>query len=172
MDHPVDQAALTTSQQRSSRHWTAPLATRAGGLLRLVLPVLALSLAACQPEVISRGYQIDDRSLEQIKVGSSAEQVLLVLGTPSTTSTVGGKSYYYISQRLTQRFQFLEPSVSDQRVVAVYLDQRNKVERVANFGLQDGVIFDFVSRTTPTGGEELSFLRQVFRGATSFNPLR
>jgi outer membrane protein assembly factor BamE (lipoprotein component of BamABCDE complex) len=143
-----------------------------GRASRLALVVTgACLLAACQPEIISRGYQIDDKALEQVRVGSSAEQVLLVLGTPSTTSTVGGKTYYYISQRLTQRFQFMEPTIADQRVVAIYLDQRNKVERVANYGLKDGVVFDFISRTTPTGGEELSFLRQVLRGATQFNPL-
>jgi hypothetical protein len=37
--------------------------------------------------------------------------------------------------------------------------------------VQDGVIFDFITRTTPTGGEEQSFLRNLFRGVTSFNPL-
>jgi outer membrane protein assembly factor BamE (lipoprotein component of BamABCDE complex) len=133
--------------------------------------LLSLALAGCQGEVIARGYQLDERALEQIKVGSSAEQVLLVLGTPSTTSTVGGQTYYYISQRLTRRAEFLGERVADQRVLAVHLDKNKKVERIANYGLKDGVVFDFISRTTPTAGEELSFVRQILRGATQFNPL-
>jgi outer membrane protein assembly factor BamE (lipoprotein component of BamABCDE complex) len=127
-------------------------------------------LSACEGEVINRGWQIDDRGLEQIKPGASAEQVLLVLGTPSTVSTVGGKTYYYVSQRLTRRFQFMGESLQDQRVVAIYLDNKNKVSRVANFGLQDGVLFDFISRTTPTGGEELTILRQIFRISNLLGP--
>jgi outer membrane protein assembly factor BamE (lipoprotein component of BamABCDE complex) len=132
--------------------------------------VVSLGLSACEGEVINRGWQVDDRALEQIKPGVSAESVLLVMGTPSTTSTVGGKTYYYVSQRLTRRFQFMAESIQDQRVIAVYLDGRNKVARVANFGIQDGQIIDFVSRTTPTGGDEITILRQLFRVANLFSP--
>jgi outer membrane protein assembly factor BamE (lipoprotein component of BamABCDE complex) len=61
--------------------------------------------------------------------------------------------------------------VVDQRVTAVYFNQNLRVERVAVYGLQDGKIFDFISRTTPSGGSELSFIGQLFRGGTQFNPL-
>jgi outer membrane protein assembly factor BamE (lipoprotein component of BamABCDE complex) len=131
----------------------------------------ALMLAACEPEVINRGYQVDERALEQIRPGAPAEQVVLVLGTPSTVSTVGGKTYYYISQRLDRRFHFMGETIRDQRVVAVYLNPKNRVERVANYGLQDGAVFDFISRTTPSGGEELSFLRQILRASNLTVPI-
>jgi outer membrane protein assembly factor BamE (lipoprotein component of BamABCDE complex) len=52
--------------------------------------------------------------------------------------------------------------VKDQRVVAVYFDKNRKVVRLADYGLKDGKIFDFVSRTTQTGGEEFSYLKGVF----------
>ncbi|WP_284178789.1 outer membrane protein assembly factor BamE [Rhabdaerophilum sp. SD176] len=110
-----------------------------------------------------RGFVLDEKALDQIRPGSSAEQVILVLGTPSTTSTVGGQTYYYISQKVSQRFQFMNEKITDQRVVAVYLDKNNRVERVANYGLKDGKVFDFISRTTPTGGVENSFISSLFR---------
>lgn len=131
----------------------------------------SLGLAACEGEIINRGWQQDERALEQIKPGSSAEQVLLVLGTPSMVSTVGGKTYFYVSQKLTRRFQFMNETIQDQRVIAVFLDDKNKVSRVANFGIQDGQIFDFVSRTTPSGGDELTILRQLFRVSNILQPL-
>jgi hypothetical protein len=31
--------------------------------------------------------------------------------------------------------------------------------------MQDGVLFDFLSNTTPTGGNELTFIRQLMRAA-------
>jgi hypothetical protein len=40
------------------------------------------------------------------------------------------------------------------------------VRRLANFGLKDGKLFDFVSQTTPTSGQELSYLRNAFKGLT------
>jgi outer membrane protein assembly factor BamE (lipoprotein component of BamABCDE complex) len=42
------------------------------------------------------------------------------------------------------------------------------VQRLANYGLQDGRIFDFISRTTPTSGQELSYLTPLFK-LLSFN---
>ena len=98
-----------------------------------------------------RGYVLDEASLEQVPAGSSQEQVLLVLGTPSTVATVSGEVFYYISQK-SQRTAFLAPEVTDQRVLAVYFDQSRRVERVANYGMKDGKVFDFISRTTATGG--------------------
>ena len=51
----------------------------------------------------------------------------------------------------------------DQRVIAVYFDKDRRVTRLANYGLKDGNIFDFYSKTTPTGGQEQSYLRSIFK---------
>src|SRR6185295_192307 len=85
-------------------------------LIRLVaLATLTLSLAACGgfTTTYQRGYVFDEASLAQVPSGSSQEQVLLVLGTPSTVATVSGEVFYYISQK-SQRTAFLQPEVTDQ----------------------------------------------------------
>jgi len=126
--------------------------------------VLGVWLSACADQGVGqRGFVLDEKALEQIKVGSSAEQVILVLGTPSTTSTVGGSAYYYISQKVSRPVLFMNETILDQRVVAIYLDQNYKVTRIANYGIKDGKVFDSVSRTTPTGGEDASFVGSLFR---------
>ena len=127
---------------------------------------LALTLGGClgYDGTIQHGYVIDSKTLEQVKVGASAEQVLTVLGTPSTTSTVGSEAWYYITQKTERTVQFLDPKIVDQRVVAIYFNKAKRVERVANYGLEDGQVVDFVSRTTPTGGTESSFIRNALAG--------
>jgi outer membrane protein assembly factor BamE (lipoprotein component of BamABCDE complex) len=131
---------------------------------------LAISLAGClgYNGTLRRGYVIEDTLLDQVKPGMPAEKVLDVLGDPSTTSTVGGGAWYYISQLVSQSFQFSKPQVTDQRVVAVYFDNSKKVVRIANYGLQDGKVFDFISRTTPTTGKDQSFVGNLFRSITNF----
>ncbi len=121
-------------------------------------------------EEFQRGYLLDEQAVGQVKKGMSADQVLQTLGTPSTVSTVGNKNWYYISQKSRRTFRFMGEQVVDQRVTAVYFDKNLRVERVALYGLQDGQVFDFITRTTPTGGEETSFLGQILRGTNSFNP--
>src|SRR5581483_4761420 len=120
-------------------------------------------LGACTKEEFQKGYIIPDGALEQIPIGASQDQVLIVMGTPSTVATLSGEVFYYISQRTERRAAFMEQSVSDQRVVAIYFDQTRHVQRIANYGMKDGKIFDYVSRTTPTGGQEMSYLTPLFR---------
>jgi outer membrane protein assembly factor BamE (lipoprotein component of BamABCDE complex) len=120
---------------------------------------LALPLAGCFGETYEKGYILPDGALEQIPIGASQEQVLIVLGTPSTVATVSGEAFYYISERAERPIAFMPQKVVDQHVVAVYFDKSRRVERLADYGLKDGKIFDYVSRTTPTGGAELSYLK-------------
>ena len=116
-----------------------------------------------------RGYQIDQRTLEQVKIGATTKpQALAALGTPSTTSTVGGDAWYYVGQKLVRPIAFLAPKVTDQNVLAIYFDKGGRVQRIANYGLKDGQVFDFVSRTTPTGGQEPNFLRNMFANVFRF----
>jgi outer membrane protein assembly factor BamE (lipoprotein component of BamABCDE complex) len=118
---------------------------------------------------IYRGYVIDDRTISQVQVNSSAEQVLVVLGTPSTTSTVGGDAWYYISQKTNRPVAFMKERVTDQRVFAVYFDKNKKVTRIANYGLEDGQLIDYVTRTTPTAGAEPSFVKNMLTNLLRFS---
>jgi len=126
------------------------------------LMVLGLPLGACFTQTYQHGYVLAEGALEQVQLGATQEQVLIVLGTPSTVATVSGEVFYYISQRAEQT-AFMPQKMVDQRVVAVYFDKNRRVERLANYGLRDGKVFDFISRTTPTSGQELSYLNYIFK---------
>ncbi len=132
---------------------------------------LPLALTACSgtSEVISHGHQVSEETLALVPEGSSREQVLLSLGTPSTTvkEESGTESFYYISQKKARPVAFMQPSVIDQRVLAIYLNDEGTVDRIANYGLKDGKVFDFVGRVTPTGGADLSFIGQLLGAAGS-----
>jgi outer membrane protein assembly factor BamE (lipoprotein component of BamABCDE complex) len=124
---------------------------------------LGLLLGGCFSETYQRGYIVPEGALEQIPIGSTQEQVLIVLGTPSTVATVSGEAFYYISQRAERSVGFMPQQVVDQRVVAVYFDKGRRVQRLANYGMQDGRLFDFVTRTTPTGGKDYAYLNALFK---------
>ena len=96
-------------------------------------------------------------------MGASQDQVLIVLGTPSTVATVSGEAFYYISQKTERKIAFMDQKVVDQRVIAVYFDKNRRVERLANYGIKDGKVFDFVSKTTQTGGDDFSYLTYIFK---------
>ncbi|MBX9709549.1 MAG: outer membrane protein assembly factor BamE [Xanthobacteraceae bacterium] len=133
--------------------------------LRTGFATLALcaALGGCTGEQYQKGYILPPGALEQIPLGASQDQVLIVMGTPSTVATLSGEVFYYISQRSERKVAFMNQQVIDQRVIAIYFDKDRKVQRIANYGLQDGRLFDFISRTTPTSGQEISYLTPLFK---------
>ena len=121
----------------------------------------AASLGGCT-QVYHHGYMLPEGAMEQIPIGAPQEQVLIVLGTPSTVATISGEVFYYMSQR-TEQTSFLPQKEIDRRVVAVYFDRNRRVQRLADYGLKDGKIFDYISRTTPSGGVEQNYLGFVLK---------
>jgi outer membrane protein assembly factor BamE (lipoprotein component of BamABCDE complex) len=146
-----------------TRGMNRPAPMRRMAMARVAALALGLMLGGCLTETYQRGYIVPDGALEQIPVGSTQEQVLIVLGTPSTVATVSGEAFYYISQRAERVVGFMPQQVVDQRVIAVYFDRSKRVERLANYGLKDGKVFDFVSRSTPTGGKDYAYINAMFK---------
>lgn len=126
--------------------------------------VIGLVTSACGTTVTRHGHQFQESDLQQVSAGMSQDQVRTALGTPATTSAFGqGQAYYYISSTTSQT-AFLEAKEVDRQIVAVYFSQSGSVERVANYGLKDGKVFDTISRTTPSANtNEDGILRQLFR---------
>lgn len=145
---------------RSFGRWSLILA--AGGL--------ALSVAGCigYDGVINRGAVFDQRKAAQIKTGMAAPQVLSVLGTPSTTSTVGGDAWYYFSQRTERPVAFMPQKVTDQHVLAIYFDKSKNVQRIADYGMEDGKTVDFNSRQTATTGPESNIVQGLLTRVIPF----
>lgn len=134
-------------------------------LLVAALSSVAVLSGCTTSEVLHNGYVVDQESLDLVPVGASREQALLTLGTPSTTATFDNEVLYYISQKRTRSMAFMKPKLVEQNVLAIYFDKDGVVERRANYTLQDGKVFDTISRTTPTGGRDMTFLQQLLSGA-------
>ncbi len=145
-----------------------PPARRACRPIRLVASAALagglLLAGGCAEQITKHGQLFRESDLTQVTPGMMQEQVRLALGTPTSTTTTGsGQVYYYISSTMSQK-AFFTPEEVDRKVVAVYFNQTGTVDRVAHYGLKDGKIFDFISRTTPApGGNEDGILKQLFR---------
>jgi outer membrane protein assembly factor BamE (lipoprotein component of BamABCDE complex) len=143
------------------------------GLRLATAVVLAAPLAGClnYDGVVNRGAVFEERKVAQVKPGMPAAQVMTTLGTPSTTSTVGGEAWYYVSQRLERSFAFMPEKVSDQHVLAVYFDKNKNVQRIADYGMADGKVIDFQTRATPSAGSETNMLRSMMSMGASIGGL-
>jgi outer membrane protein assembly factor BamE (lipoprotein component of BamABCDE complex) len=159
--HAVSNCKIRSAGERSpppSGQRVAFVTTIAVGL------VCAAALAGCSPIVAKHGQLLGENDVQQVQRGMSQDQVRMALGTPATTTPVGvGNAYYYISST-TSTTALAGTQEIDRQVIAVYFAANGTVERVANYGLKDGKVFDFISRTTPAAdSKEETLLQQMFR---------
>jgi outer membrane protein assembly factor BamE (lipoprotein component of BamABCDE complex) len=129
----------------------------------------AAAVAGCAASVEQRGNLPAPDKIAEIHAGSTTkDEVVKILGTPSSVSIFDDKSWYYISRR-TSQLAFFEPSVLDQQVYVVNFDDQGVVKAVDHKELQDGKEITPVARATPAPGRELSFLEQLIGNIGKFN---
>lgn len=130
---------------------------------------LGLSLLGCAPEVANHGYRLDEAALAQIEPGrTSQDQVLQLLGSPSSLSTFGDSTWYYVSQR-TERMSFYQSEVVGQDVISIAFDDQGVVNGINRHGLEAAQDVTLVDRETPTSGSELSVFEQFVGNIGRFN---
>jgi outer membrane protein assembly factor BamE (lipoprotein component of BamABCDE complex) len=123
----------------------------------------ALVLTACSETVTVRGHQFQETDVQRVTKGMGQDQVRAALGSPTTTAAVGtGSAYYYISSTEGQA-AFFKPTERDRKVLAVYFSPIGSVERVAQYGLKDGKVFDYVKNETPSAARDEGMLKKLFR---------
>jgi outer membrane protein assembly factor BamE (lipoprotein component of BamABCDE complex) len=130
-------------------------------LARPLLFAAALSLVACAVSRDQRGNLPDPDKLAEIKPGTTTkEQVVHILGSPSSASTFDDNTWYYISRR-TEQIAFFSPSVLDQQVYIVDFSDKGVVKDVGHKTLADGENISPAPGATPAPGRELSFMEQL-----------
>ena len=121
-----------------------------------------LSLEACSPTVAYQGFQTIDQKPSDIKVGQDTRSTVLTkLGSPTATSTFDKDTWFYISQ-LRNQTSFYDPKTVRRDVVAISFDHdTEQVKSVNTYTLQDGRVFAYNTRETPTRGREMTILEQM-----------
>ena len=139
-----------------------PLFIKLNGLSFIVIvSALAIGVAGCATKLANRGNHLDPLKLAEIKLGKQTrEEVSELLGSPSSRTTFGNDTWYYISNR-TETFAFFTPEVIERHVVMIRFGADGKVSKIENFELDDGQDVQLVKRTTPTHGTEMTVIEQV-----------
>src|SRR5260370_17591574 len=91
----MTETSQTWSRPRASRGQTA---RRRGMRAVAAIALVCAVLGGCTGEQFQKGYILPPGALEQIPIGASQDQVLIVMGTPSTVAPLNRQVFYYISQ--------------------------------------------------------------------------
>lgn len=131
--------------------------------------LLAALLTACAPNVETRGHLKDADWKSQIVIGQSTrDQVLEVLGSPSSRSSFGPDTWYYISTQ-RENFGFMRPEITGEDVTRITFDTDGTVKSIDNYDKSTARDIAINDRETPTEGHSLTFIEQLLGNVGRFN---
>src|SRR5262249_54447308 len=96
---------------------------------------LVAGLAACSPDIDLHGNNPTAERLALLKPGLTKADVVALLGSPSQTSTFGGDSWYYISNRM-ETVAVLPPTELERKVVIVTFSRGGLVQDIQKLDLE------------------------------------
>jgi len=122
---------------------------------------VAVALRGCAPKIQVHGNPPDPDELSRIRPGiQTRDDVAALLGSPSSSTTFGDETWYYISSRI-EGTAFSGTEVLDRQVVAITFDDKGAVKTIKRYTLKDGRKIEMVDRVTPTGGRKMTVLQQL-----------
>lgn len=137
----------------------------------LILPLLALGLAACslveaEPQV--RGNKIDQELLNELVVGvSTRADVQAMLGTPTARGTFDDDHWFYIAAITRPRVGRVQ-GIDSQQVLVMNFDQDGVLREVRQLNKDDGRDVGMVARATPTPGNDQTIMQQLLGNVGRF----
>jgi outer membrane protein assembly factor BamE (lipoprotein component of BamABCDE complex) len=112
---------------------------------------------------------LDGESIKSFEVGvTDRGDIRDALGSPSTQSTFGEETWYYIHNEKEQA-AFFEAEIVDQRVVSFVFDEYGTLAQIENFTEADARDIQMVTEETPTEGHSLTFFEQLLGNIGKFN---
>ncbi len=139
------------------------------GLRFSLVLAAAAALSACEGRVAVHGFVPNPELVAQIAPGAQDKLgVEAILGTPSAVAGFDDATWYYITQK-SRTFAFFKPEIVDQEILAVRFDDADRVAALDRYTLDDRRVVEPVDRQTPTAGNELTLLQQLFGNIGRFS---
>jgi outer membrane protein assembly factor BamE (lipoprotein component of BamABCDE complex) len=131
--------------------------------------IAVLLLVACVKNPESRGYAIEYSEFEKIENGMSQDQVLGLLGTPTSVSSFGDETWYYIGMKLDRR-AFWNANLREQKAFHIRFNQDKKVAETSLDQGEKNRNIAFAKDKTLTEGNSVTVVEQFLGNLGRFNP--
>jgi outer membrane protein assembly factor BamE (lipoprotein component of BamABCDE complex) len=130
--------------------------------------LFCLTTSACTPVKATRGNLLEQEQVSQVLLGEHHKaDVMRILGTPTTKAIFDENKWYYVGMH-TEQMAFLDPEVTEKKVLTVEFDENDIVSAVNTID-NEGYDVPISSRETPTSGKDLTVIQQILGNVGRFN---
>ena len=143
---------------------------------KIALTVFCISiLCSCSTSkqnewfVTHNGNMPSEERIAKIEKGSSKDDVLQILGTPSTVAAFDENTWIYMSSDI-KRVAFFKPQEIDRNILKIKFDSNDNVTKITRLNKDNGIDINPAKEKTEVKGQEPGFFQKYFGGVGQYNP--
>ncbi len=134
-----------------------------------VITIFALSACSSDVFVSHCGNMPTEERIEQVKKGQTKDEVLDILGSPSSVVSLDQNTWIYMSSAI-KKVAFFKPEELDRDVLTIRFNDYNQVASIERLNKQQGKQIEVNADETTTSGNEPGFFEKYFGGVGMFMP--
>lgn len=135
---------------------------------KLFLIAILFAVTGCVKNEAYIGYSFPDGYDANLKVGhTTKDMVIESLGAPTTESSYGDSTYYYISQKQYSK-TFMQPVLEEQKVLALVFNDKEVLSSIKHYDLSDYKEIEPDHSKTELKGNEMGVMEQVVHNVGRF----
>ena len=130
-----------------------------------------IALSACSSDVFVShcGNMPTEERIEQIKKGQTKDEVLDILGSPSSIVSLDQNTWIYMSSKI-KKVAFFKPQELDRDVLTIRFNNYNQVSSIERLNKNQGNQVEIRAEETATEGNKQGFFEKYFGGVGMFTP--
>jgi len=133
--------------------------------------LILLILSACANNGVTKnGYSVDNKDVNQIKIGvSNKETVINLLDFPTSIYSLNPNKWVYHSYK-TKKIMFFKPQVIEQDVIIISFNNANIVENLVKYDLNDSLNIKPSNNKTHIDNREKGLVQDILDNIGSVTP--
>lgn len=130
-----------------------------------------LALSSCSRDIFINhsGNMPSNERISQIKQGQTKDEVLEILGTPSSVISLDQNVWIYMSSDIEQ-IAFFAPTELNRDVLTIRFNQYNQIAEISRITKEHGKEIEVCEDKTETLGSQPGFFEKYFGGVGQFMP--
>ena len=138
-------------------------------MLKVIFLVFITALSgSCIKTVHMSGHFLEERELQALKQAASKQDVKNILGSPSSISSFGPETWYYISTK-REKASFLIDKIVEQNIIAISFKVNDSIDVIAKYTEKDIKNYDPSQEITIVRGNDSTTAQQFFGNMGKFN---
>ena len=134
-----------------------------------VITIFALSACSSDVFVSHCGNMPTEERIEQVKKGQTKDEVLDILGSPSSVVSLDQNTWIYMSSEI-KKVAFFEPEELDRDVLTIRFNEYNQVAQIDRLNKEKGEAVAISESETETLGNKPGFFAKYFGGVGQYIP--